>query len=74
VTRNFEFAPDECPLSCEPTNQGRPRQTKDILAKFANADRVQELREPRLAVEKRTEARKQANGKSKKAADAAIFV
>jgi hypothetical protein len=29
---------------------------KDILTKFANADRVQELREPRLVTEKRAEA------------------
>ncbi|KAF8954128.1 hypothetical protein BDZ97DRAFT_1979464 [Flammula alnicola] len=40
---------------------------KEILAKFANADRVQELRELRIAAEKRVEADEQAKAKRKKA-------
>ena len=37
----------------------------EILTKFANTDRVQELREPRLAAEKRAEAKEKANKKHK---------
>lgn len=37
----------------------------EILTKFANADRVQELREPRLAAERRAEAKEKANKKHK---------
>jgi hypothetical protein len=37
----------------------------EILTKFANPDRVQELREPRLAAEKRAEAKEKAKKKHK---------
>ena len=37
----------------------------EILTKFANADQVQELREPQLAAEKRAEAKERANKKHK---------
>ncbi|KAF8952570.1 hypothetical protein BDZ97DRAFT_1768339 [Flammula alnicola] len=39
----------------------------EILTKFANADRVQELREPRLAAQKRAEAEEKESAKRKKA-------
>ncbi|PPQ92857.1 hypothetical protein CVT25_004345 [Psilocybe cyanescens] len=44
----------------------------NILTKFANADRVQELREPRFTVEKRYEAEEKAKKKSKTAATTGV--